>query len=158
MTPSPNRPGDVFRCRGGLAMLQAIADGSLPMAPMTQLLGFRLEEVQEGRTVWSVEPGDAHENEAGLIHGGLAATLLDTAVGTTLMSALPAGTRCASLNLSVDFLRPLTPRGGRIRGEGRIVRLGSRVAVADAELRDERSRELLGRATSTLSILRPAAR
>ncbi len=150
----PGPIGDAFRQRGGLAMLRAIADGSLPMAPMTELLGLRLEEVQEGRTVWSVEPGEEHHNEAGLIHGGLAAALLDTALGTTMLSALPPDTRCAGVNLSVDFLRPLTPGTGRIRCEGRIVRLGGRVGVADAQLRDERAGELLSRATGTFSILR----
>jgi uncharacterized protein (TIGR00369 family) len=149
-----------FHERGGLAMLRAVADGTLAMAPMTELLGLRLEEVDEGHTVWSVEPGEEHHNEAGLIHGGLAAVLLDTALGTTLLSAVPPGTRAASVNLSVDFLRPLTPGMGRIRCAGQIVRLGSRIAVADAQLRDERAGELLARATSTFSIVRatPAGR
>jgi uncharacterized protein (TIGR00369 family) len=149
--PTPLR--DTFQQEGGLAMLSAILDGSLAPAPMTELLGFRLEEVESGRTVWSADPDEQHHNEVGLIHGGLAAALLDTTVGTTVVSALAAGTRCAGLNLHVDFLRPIVPGGGRIRCEGRIVRLGGRVVLADAELSDAAG-ESLARASTTVSIVR----
>lgn len=149
--PTPLR--ETFRREGGLVMLSAIADGSLAPAPMTELLGFRLEEVTPGATVWSAEPGEQHHNEVGLIHGGLAAALLDTALGTTVVSALPAGTRCAGLNLHIDFLRPLPADGGRVRCEGRITRLGTRVVLADAELSDAAG-EPLARASSTVSIVR----
>jgi uncharacterized protein (TIGR00369 family) len=104
--------------------------------------------------VWTAEPAEEHHNEAGLIHGGLAAALLDTALGTAVLSALPPGTRCAGLQLSVEFLRPLTPDTGRVRCDGRVVRLGSRVAVADAQLCSERSGDVLARASSTFSVMR----
>jgi len=149
--PTPLR--ETFQREGGLVMLSGIVDGLLPPAPMTELLGFKLVEVEAGRTVWIADPDEQHHNEVGLVHGGLAAGLLDTALGTTVVSALPAGTRCASLNLHVDFLRPLVPGGGRVRCEGRIVRLGSRIVVADAELSDAAG-EALARASSTVSIVR----
>jgi uncharacterized protein (TIGR00369 family) len=145
---------EAFRSRGGLAMLEGIAAGDLPLAPMTVLLGFRLEEVQPGRVVWSAEPTEEHYNEAGLIHGGLAAGLLETALGTTLVSTLPPRTLAAGLQLSVNFLRPLTPGLGRVLCEGRAVHVGSRVAVMEAELRAGTGTEVLARATSTFSLLR----
>jgi uncharacterized protein (TIGR00369 family) len=143
-----------FQRAGGLAMIKGIANGTLPSAPMTALLELTLVEVEEGRTVWSAEPGEEHQNEIGLVHGGLASSLLDTALGTTMVSTLAPGDRAAGLNLVVHFLRPLTANTGRVRCEGRIVQMGSRVAHAEAELTSEETGELLARATSTFSLVR----
>jgi uncharacterized protein (TIGR00369 family) len=145
---------EAFRRHGGLAMLQGVADGTLPPASMCQLLGFTLVEVKPGLTVWSGRPTEAHFNEAGLIHGGLASALLDTALGTTVLSTLAPGTLCAGLQLSVSFLRPLRPDTGEVRCEGRIVHRGSRVAVAEADLYCDEDERLLARATSTFSLMR----
>ena len=80
------------RARGmpGLAFLEAIRDGELPAAPIQSLLGFRLVEVEEGRVAFSAEPGEHHYNPIGVVHGGLAATLLDSAMGASVHSTLPA--------------------------------------------------------------------
>ena len=83
--------------------MEAIEAGRLPRAPMAALLGLRLEHVERGHTVLSVEPGEQHENEVGLIHGGLASALLDHAMGATLATTLAAGDRAAGLELSVRF-------------------------------------------------------
>jgi uncharacterized protein (TIGR00369 family) len=145
---------EAFQRRGGLAMLQGVADGTLPPASMCELLGFTLVEVRKGRTVWCGQPTEAHLNEAGLIHGGLASALLDTALGTTVLSTLAPGTQCAGLQLSVNFLRPLRPDTGVVRCEGNLVHLGSRVAVAEADLYSDEDERLLARATSTFSLMR----
>ena len=144
---------ETFQRQGGLAMLQGIIDGTLPSAPMSELLGLRLVEVQPGRAVWSAEPEEVHQNEGGLVHGGLASALLDTALATTVLTRLGPGTRLAGLQLGVNFLRPLKG-AGPVRCEGRVVRLGRRVAVAEAELRSQSTGELLATATSTFSVLR----
>jgi len=143
-----------FQRDGGLAMLQGIVTTSLPPAPMAALLELTLVEAEPGRTVWATEPSEEHQNEIGLIHGGLACTLLDTALGTTMVSTMAPGDKAAGLNLNVSFLRPLRPGMGRIRAEGRIVQLGRRVAHAEADLTLEATGELLARASSTFSLIR----
>lgn len=169
MTPGPRRRlvewedpaalAAAFQRDGGLAMLQDIATSSLPPAPMAALLQLTLVQAEPGRTVWATEPGEEHQNEIGLIHGGLASALLDTALGTTIASTLAPGDKAAGLNLSVSFLRPLRAGMGRIRAEGRIVQLGRRVAHAEADLTLEATGVLLARASSTFSLVRetPAA-
>lgn len=164
MTPAPRQRsiewtdpallGDAFERDGGLAMLQAIAEGRLPPAPMAALLELTLVEVEAGRTVWIASPGEQHQNEVGLIHGGLASALLDTALGTSMVSMLAPGDRAAGLNLLVTFLRPLTPGAGGVRCEGRIVQIGSRIAHGEATLTQGPGGEPLARATSAFSILR----
>ncbi len=150
----PAALAEAIRRDGGLSMLHQIADGSLPLAPMSKLLGIELVEAQPGRAVWSAEPSEVHLNEPGLVHGGLASSILDTTLATTVLSALPAGTRLAGLQLSVNFLRRLVPGAGRVLCEGRIVHLGRTVAVSEADLRSESGGELLARATSTFSVMR----
>jgi uncharacterized protein (TIGR00369 family) len=146
-----------FQQAGGLVMLNAIVGGTLPAAPMAALLEMELVEATEGRTVLIVEPGEQHQNEVGLVHGGLASALLDNAMGTTVASTMGPGDRAAGLNLNVTFLRPLTPGMGRVRAEGRIVQMGSRVLHAEANLIHEATGELLARATSAFSLLRAEA-
>jgi uncharacterized protein (TIGR00369 family) len=143
-----------LRRDGGLATMQGIADGTLPPAPMSALLELTLEHAEEGRTVLSAQPGEVHQNEVGLVHGGLASTLLDSAMGTTLATTLGPGDRAAGLNLSVSFLRPLQPGMGRVRAAGRIVQIGSRIAHLEADLRDAATGELLARADGIFSLLR----
>jgi uncharacterized protein (TIGR00369 family) len=143
-----------FRRDGGLAMLQAIAGGSLPAPPMASLLGLTLEHAEAGRTVLSAEPGEVHQNEVGLVHGGFASALLDSAMGTTLATTLGPGDRAAGLNLSVSFLRPLQPGMGRVRAAGHIVQLGRRIAHVEADLTSEATGDLLAHAHGAFSLLR----
>ncbi len=142
-----------FASSAGLAVMEAIAAGRLPRAPMASLLDLRLEHVERGRALLSVEPGEQHENEVGLIHGGLASALLDHAMGATLATTLAAGDRAAGLELSVRFVRPLRPHAGRVRAEGRIVHAGRRIVHAEAEMLGADD-ELLARAAGTFSVLR----
>jgi uncharacterized protein (TIGR00369 family) len=144
---------DAFAGGAGLAVLEAIEAGRLPRAPMASLLDIRLEHVASGRVALSVEPGEEHQNEVGLVHGGLASLLLDHAMGATVASTLAAGDRAAGIELNVRFIRPLRPGTGRVRAEGRIVHAGRRIIHAEAEIRDA-SDELLARAAGTFAVLR----
>ena len=132
----------------GLALLRAMRDGDLPAPPILSTVGFELDEVEEGRVVFALEPGEHHYNPIGSVHGGVYATVLDSATGCAVHSVLPAGVGYTSLDLNVKFLRGMTTGTGRVTCEGRVVQRGRRTALADASLTDSQGR-LLATATST---------
>lgn len=138
----------------GLDFLQRIADGSLPGAPIASLVGFRPVSAERGTVVFAFEPGEHQYNPIGSVHGGVYATLLDSACGCAVHSTLPAGTGYTSLDLSVRFLRRITADTGTVTCTGHVVHAGRRTALARAELTDAAGR-LLGEATSSCMILHP---
>ncbi|MEP7089799.1 MAG: PaaI family thioesterase [Nocardioidaceae bacterium] len=135
----------------GLALLEAVRDGRLPAAPIARTLGFELDLVEDGRAVFSIAPGEHHYNPIGSVHGGVFATLLDSAAGCAVHSTLPAGVGYTSIDLNVKFLRGMTASTGRATCEGRVVNRGRRLALAESTLRDSRGR-LLATATSSCLI------
>jgi uncharacterized protein (TIGR00369 family) len=137
----------------GMERLRAIVDGSLPPPPIARLLGMRLAEVEEGRAVFEVEPGEQHYNPIGVVHGGLAATLCDSAMGCAVQSSLPAGVAYTTLELKVNLVRALTVDSGTVRCEGTLIHLGGRVATAEARLVDGAGR-LCAHATTTCLVIR----
>jgi uncharacterized protein (TIGR00369 family) len=132
----------------GLALLQAMCAGEVPAPPILSTVGFELDLVEEGRVVFALEPGEHHYNPIGSVHGGVYATVLDSATGCAVHSVLPAGYGYTSLDLSVKFLRGMTVGTGRVTCEGRVVQRGRRTALAEATLTDAQGR-LLATATST---------
>ena len=140
----------------GLEVLRAIGTGELPPVAMAELLGIEGVEVEEGRVVFAVVPGPQHLNPVGVVHGGLAATLLDSAMGCAVHSTLPAGSGYTTLELKVNFTRPISEATGRIRAEGTIVHRGGRVATAEGRVFAEDSGKLLAHGTTTCLILAPA--
>lgn len=137
----------------GLAYLEAIRDGSIPPPPIAELMNFRLVEVSEGRAVFAFEPAEYHYNPIGSVHGGVAATLLDSAMGCSLNTLLPAGTSYTTVELKVNYTRPMTHDTGELRAEGSVIHMGGRVATAEARLVD-RSGKLYAHATTTCLIMR----
>ena len=117
-------------------------------------LGFGAIEVEEGRATFTVEPAEFHYNPIGSVHGGLAATLIDSATGCAVHTTLPAGTGYVTVNFSVDLVKGIGDGVGVLRCEGRVVRAGGRIAVADAEVRGPDG-TLYARGTATCLILRP---
>jgi uncharacterized protein (TIGR00369 family) len=138
--------------QSGLAFLQGMLAGSVPPPPIMATLGFTLEEVAAGRVVFAMEPGEEHYNPIGSVHGGVYATLLDSATGCSVQSMLPEGMGYTSLDLTVKFLRPMTVDTGKIRAVGTVLNHGRRTALAQAELLDSRDR-LLAHATSSCMLL-----
>ncbi|MGY5031385.1 PaaI family thioesterase [Streptomyces sp. 900116325] len=132
----------------GLEFVREIATGRLPGPPIAATLDFTLDEAEHGRVVFSLVPGEEHYNPIGSVHGGVYATLLDSAAGCAVQSTLPQGVGYTSLDLTVKFLRPVTVDTGRIRAVGTVVSSGRRTALAEARLLDEKDR-LLAHATST---------
>ncbi|HEY1572963.1 MAG TPA: PaaI family thioesterase [Pseudonocardiaceae bacterium] len=139
------------RGRSGLDFLTALVRGELPPPPIAVTLGFEIAEVEAGRAVFTVTPGEHLYNPIGVVHGGVAATLLDTVTGCAVHTMLPAGTAYTSLDLSVKYLRPLTADTGPVRAIGRVINKGRRTALAEGELRDAADR-LLAHGTSSCMI------
>jgi uncharacterized protein (TIGR00369 family) len=137
----------------GLSALRAMMAGELPPPPIAVLLGFELVEVEEGRAVFAAEPNDTHYNPIGTVHGGLAATLIDSATGCAVHSTLPAGVGYTSTDLQVRFVRPITRDTGRIVCEGTVVHRGRRLATAEARL--TAGDRLLAHGTASVLILKP---
>ncbi len=139
------------RQMSGIAFLRALLEGTLPPPPMARLLGIQLVEVDEGRVVFAAQPGEQHYNPIGVVHGGLAATLLDSAMGCAVQTLLPAGTGYTTVELKVNLVRALTRETGEVRAEGKVVHLGSRVATAEGRLVDMHGK-LYAHATTTCLI------
>jgi uncharacterized protein (TIGR00369 family) len=135
----------------GLEMLQAMRDGKIPPPPILQLVGGTGFEVEEGKVTVLMPAEEFHYNPLGTVHGGIIATLLDTAAGCTVHSTLPVGVGYTSLDLMTRFIKPVTVASGLLRCEGAIINRGRRTAVAEARLYDERG-ALLAHATSTCLI------
>ena len=138
----------------GLAFLQAMVEGKLPGAPVARTLDFAPVSVQPGEVVFEFTPAEFHYNPIGSVHGGVLATLCDSACGCAVQSMLPAGAFYTSLDLSVKFLRPVTSTTGRMTCGGTVTHLGTRSALAQARLTDSRGK-LFAHATSSCMIFRP---
>ncbi|OLB77100.1 MAG: aromatic compound degradation protein PaaI [Actinobacteria bacterium 13_2_20CM_2_71_6] len=134
--------------RSGLALLRAMVDGELPPPPVLRMLGVDGIEVEEGRILVYLTPQEFHYNPLGTVHGGVLATVLDTATGCAVHSTLPERVGYTSVDLSTKFLRPVTVESGRLRCEGTILSRGRRTALAQATITDAAGR-LAAHATST---------
>jgi len=138
----------------GLDFLRALRDGELPPPPFGQLLGFTIDEVDPGRVVFSVVPGEHLLNPNAVLHGGVAASMIDTVTGCAVTSQLPTGSTCATLQLAVNFVRSLDAASPAVRCEGRVLHLGRRSAVAEGRMTLPDGR-LVAHGTATLQILGP---
>ena len=150
----PGESAAAARTSAGLEVMQAMARGELPAPPIIATLGFRLDSVEAGRVQFSFEPAEYHYNPIGSVHGGVYATLLDSATGCAVHSMLPAGVGYTSLDLTVKFLRAVTVDTGRVRCTGTVTHLGGRTALAEARLVDGADR-LLATAISSILLIRP---
>jgi uncharacterized protein (TIGR00369 family) len=136
----------------GKEVIHRIAEGSLPPPPIADTLGFRLVEVGDGFAVFECEPAEFHYNPIGVVHAGLAMTLLDSAMGCAFVTTLAAGVAWTTLELKANFTRALTVDTGVVRCTGRVVHPGRTVATTEARLEDARGR-LCAHGTSTILVL-----
>ena len=137
----------------GLEFLRAMASGELPRAPIGELMDMFELEVEHGHVVFHGRPGAQHYNPIGVVHGGFAATLLDSSMACAVHSTLPAGVGYTTLELKVNFVRALTAGTGLVHSVGEVVHRGSRVATAQGRLEDAEGR-LYAHGTTTCLILR----
>jgi uncharacterized protein (TIGR00369 family) len=141
------------RHMSGYERLTAMQRGEIAPPPAAALLGMHLDEVDRGRTVFSMLADEVHENPMGTMHGGIVATFVDTAMGCALSSQLAADEGFTTLELKTNFVRAITPATGRIFAEGTVVHSGGRVATTEARVHDAEG-NLYAHATSTCLILR----
>lgn len=137
----------------GMDYLQAMIDGHIPGPPIMHLLNFRLGEFSDGRASFWCEPAEYHYNPIGVVHGGLASTLLDSALGCAIHTMLPAGVGYTTLELHVNFVRPLTAQTGRVTCTAEVIHVGRTVGTAQARLVDEAGK-LYAHGTTTCMIFR----
>ena len=135
----------------GLELLQRIIDGKYPAPPMAALLNFTLIEVGEGRAVFVGLPGERHLNPLGGVHGGWAATIMDSALGCAVQTTLQKGEAYTTAEFKVNLTRPIMPGMGEVVCEGRVVHKGRTLAVSEATLKDKNGK-LLAFGTETCSI------
>lgn len=140
------------RTMSGLEYMQALRDGSIAAPPIAALMNMELLEVEPGRVVFAVEPAEYHYNPLGIVHGGLAATLVDSAMACAIYSMAPPGIAYTTIELHLNYIRPITDQTGRIRSIGEIIHVGRRLATAQARLVDDQDK-LYGHATTTCLIV-----
>jgi uncharacterized protein (TIGR00369 family) len=136
----------------GLEFVQGLVNGTLPHNSMAGTLGYRIVEAEKGRVVVTAVPNDMQLNPAGTVHGGLAATMLDSCMGLAVQTLLDKGVGSTTLEFKISFVRPITPETGVIRAEGVVVNQGRRVGTAEGRVTDANGR-LLAHATTTCLIL-----
>jgi uncharacterized protein (TIGR00369 family) len=132
----------------GMDYVRAIARGELPAPPISVLMDFRLVEAEPGRAMFEMTPGPQHYNPIGSVHGGIALTLLDSAMGCAVHTTLEQGVGYTVLEVKTNFVRPITADTGVIRCDGTVIHRGSRVATAEGRLTDADGK-LLAHGTTT---------
>jgi uncharacterized protein (TIGR00369 family) len=152
--PDPAQYAEPIRRLSGLEFMQAFQAGRLPAPPFMEMLGLRIVSVAPGSVVFEGEPSEFMYSPLGTVHGGIVSVLLDTAMGCSFHTTLPAGVGYTTLELKVNFVRPLTESTGTVRATGRVIHSGGSVAVTEARLED-RAGALCAHSTSTLLVLRP---
>lgn len=142
---------DERRALGGLEFVQGLVTGALPLNTMAQTLGYNIVEATVGRVVVTADPSRDHLNPAGTVHGGFAATLLDTCMGLAVHTMIGNGFSSTTLEFKISLLRSLMPETGPVRAEGIVITSGRRIGTAEGRLTDSEGR-LLAHGTTTCLI------
>jgi uncharacterized protein (TIGR00369 family) len=142
---------DQQRDMTGLAFVQGLVDGTLPLNTIARTLGYDLTEVVSGRVVVTAEPSGELLNPSGTVHGGFAATLLDSCMGLAIRSTLDKGVAQTTVEFKITLVRPITPETGPIMAEGIVLSCGRRIGTAEGRITDRQGR-LLAHGTTTCLI------
>jgi uncharacterized protein (TIGR00369 family) len=132
----------------GLDYLRAIKNGQIASPPAAKLVGYRIADVESGRAVFTLTPAEYHYNPFSTVHGGIASTVLDTTTTAAVLSTLPVGEGCSTLEIKVNFIRPITRKTGEMHCEAKIIHVGKRIATAAGKLMDKNGK-LYAHAVST---------
>jgi uncharacterized protein (TIGR00369 family) len=141
-------PVGQVRTLDGMTLLGEMMAGRLPAPPLAKVLGFRIAEVERGRVVFGYEPVFDHYNPLGSVHGGIAATLLDSVMGCCIHTTLEAGIGYTTVEIKINYVRAMTDRTGPVRAEGKVINVGSRIATSEGRLTDGAGK-LLAHGTTT---------
>jgi uncharacterized protein (TIGR00369 family) len=141
---------DRQREMSGLEFVRGLVEGTLPLNMIAQTLGYDIVEAENGRVVVVAEPKYSHLNPAGTVHGGFAATMLDSCMGLAIQSTLEKGVGSTTLEFKISFVRPIAPETGLIKAEGMVINRGRRVGTAEGRLTDAKGRLLVHGTTTCL--------
>jgi len=151
----PVAAAQAARTMSGLEALRAIRDGGVSQPPIAVLMNIWLTDIEEGRVVFEGDPAEYHYNPIGVVHGGFALTIADSALGCAVHSMLPAGVGYTSTDIQLRYIRAITKDTGRVRCEARTLHVGRTTGVSEARLTDANGK-LLATATMACAIFRPA--
>jgi len=118
----------------GIEYLRAMTEGSLPLPPLLHTLDFEVDSIENGSATFAFTPQEFHYNPIGSVHGGVITAILDSAMGCSLHSLLPAGTGYTTLELKVNFLKAVSIESGRLKAIGKVIYSGGRTALTEAQL------------------------
>jgi uncharacterized protein (TIGR00369 family) len=138
--------------RSGLELMQLMANGEIPPPPIANTLGFRLVEADRGHALFECEPAEYHYNPIGVVHAGLAMTLMDSAMGLAFVTTLEQPAAWTTLEVKCNFTRALTVDSGVVRCTGSVIHPGRRVATTESRIEDAQGR-LCAHGTSTILVL-----
>ena len=144
-------PIEQARTMDGMTLFGEIMAGRLPAPPMAKALGFWIEEVELGRVVFGYQPLFEHYNPLGSVHGGIAATLLDSVMGCCIHTTLKAGIGYTTVEIKVNYVRAMTDKTGPVKAEGKVINVGSRIGTSEGKLYDSAGK-LLAHGTTTCLI------
>lgn len=136
----------------GLEVMQAVCDGRLPAAPISRVLGIDMVEVAPGFVAFAGEGREDFFNPLGMVHGGWAATLLDSCMGCAVHTTMPRAAGYTTLEIKINYIRAIAAASGMLRAEGRVVHKGRRTATAEGRIVD-RDGKLYAHGTTTCLIL-----
>lgn len=150
----PTLSAKAAQTMSGLDFFQAVLAGEIPLAPIGALMDFALSEAVHGSVVFSLTPSEFHYNPIGIVHGGLAATLLDSAMSCAVHTTLAAGVGYTTAEIKVNYVRAITAATGRLRAIGQVIHTGRRIATAEGKLVDANDK-LYAHGTTTGLIFQP---
>lgn len=151
---SPSLYINQMRQMSGTEYINAVRSGAMPVSPMLNLLDIHGREWHEGYALFTVLPQEFHYNPMGIAHGGLACALLDTAMAVAVMTMLPQGVGYVTLEIKINFTKPMLNESGEMRAEGRAIHVGSKTATADGRITDANG-VIYAHGTTTLLLSRP---
>lgn len=146
----------LMRDHDGVDALRAMATGAIPPPPIAMLFGFRFQSVEPGKVQMSIVPDESHYNPLGMVHGGAMATLLDTAMGCSVLSVLNKTRGYTTLSLSVNYIRAITVSTGEVFAEGTVVHAGRSTAIAHGRVVDAAGKLYATAETTCMVFDRPA--
>ena len=149
-------PPELLMTKSGIELMRSMIAGDLPAPPMSKKMNFRLSEVDEGSAIFRGTPLRDHYNPAGVVHGGWAATIMDSALGCCVWTKVPAGLAYTTAEFKVHLVRPITDNTGEVICEGRVIHMGRKIATSEATLKTVDGK-LLAHGSETCAIYDPKA-
>jgi uncharacterized protein (TIGR00369 family) len=139
----------------GLDYLKAIKEDRISSPPVANLVGYKICEVDNGYAAFELNPAEYHYNPFSTVHGGILSILLDTSMTASVLSTLPIGFSCATIEIKVNFIKPVTVDTGILKCEARPIHIGKKLATVEGKIKDNNG-VLHAHGVSTCSIFKVA--